>query len=141
MFITYKSSWGLNRNPRIRISRSTFLCITFSLLNNYYLRHFHCDAFLSKTPLLVSFMGREWLYWIGGAGAGFPRRRRRTSAGTSKEDDTSSPGCMCAVFHLFDLHHIHLPLNHQHSLPPFLQQESTSSKGLLSLSLSLNILC
>ncbi|KAH6809625.1 hypothetical protein C2S51_027408 [Perilla frutescens var. frutescens] len=70
-------------------------------------------------------MGREWLYWVGGAST----RRRRTSAGIINQDDTAatSPGCMCAVFHLFDLHHFNLPLNHQHSLTPYLQQEATAS--------------
>ncbi|XP_047961000.1 uncharacterized protein LOC125205873 isoform X2 [Salvia hispanica] len=59
-------------------------------------------------------MGREWLYWIGGASSS---RRRR-----AKQEESTSAGCMCAVFQLFDMHH-HLPLNHQH---PFLQQEATT---------------
>ncbi|KAL1550791.1 hypothetical protein AAHA92_18709 [Salvia divinorum] len=61
-------------------------------------------------------MGREWLYWVGGAST-----RRRASAGIKQEESTSA-GCMCAVFQLFDMHH-HLPLNHQH---PFLQEEATA---------------
>ncbi|XP_042052217.1 uncharacterized protein LOC121797646 isoform X2 [Salvia splendens] len=57
-------------------------------------------------------MGREWLYWIGGTSS----RRRR-----AKQEESTSAGCMCAVFQLFDI-----PLNHQHSLHPFLQQEATT---------------
>ncbi|XP_042048913.1 uncharacterized protein LOC121794698 [Salvia splendens] len=53
-------------------------------------------------------MGREWL-------CASSRRRR------AKQEESTSAGCMCAVFQLFDI-----PLNHQHSLHPFLQQEATT---------------
>ncbi|KAL6526948.1 hypothetical protein OROGR_016038 [Orobanche gracilis] len=70
-------------------------------------------------------MGREWLHWIA-AGGRPSTRRRRLSAETEK---TSSAGCMCAVFQLFDLQHH--PFNYQpDSGSHFLQEEAKTSKGV-----------
>ncbi|KAL8519434.1 hypothetical protein ACS0TY_010391 [Phlomoides rotata] len=60
-------------------------------------------------------MGREWLYWVAGGGMGTRRRRSRIK----EQGTTSSGGCMCAVFQLFDLNQFQLPLN----LHPHIQEE------------------
>ncbi|KAL7146422.1 hypothetical protein ABFS83_06G039800 [Erythranthe nasuta] len=90
-------------------------------------------------------MGKDWLHWIvgggggGGGGRSSARRRRRRTSGEMEEAAATSAGCMCAVFHLFDLHHFHhFPLNHQTSaagfrptinINPSLHEEATTSKG------------
>ncbi|KAL8049761.1 hypothetical protein ABFX02_06G040100 [Erythranthe guttata] len=85
-------------------------------------------------------MGKDWLHWIigggGGGGRSSARRRRRTASGEMEEAAATSAGCMCAVFHLFDMHHFHrFPLNHQTSaagfrptINPSLHEEATTSK-------------
>jgi len=77
-------------------------------------------------------MGREW-YWGG-------KSSKRGGAGGEK--DTSSSGCMNAVFQFFDFHHFQFALHHQE--PSFdstfiLPEEPTIPKGSLSLSLSLSL--
>ncbi|KAL7107219.1 hypothetical protein ACP275_06G040400 [Erythranthe tilingii] len=85
-------------------------------------------------------MGKDWLHWIVGGGSGGGRssaRRRRRTSGEMEEAAATSAGCMCAVFHLFDLHHFHhFPLNHHTSaagfrptINPSLHEEATTSTG------------
>ncbi|KAL6581441.1 hypothetical protein OROMI_007364 [Orobanche minor] len=80
-------------------------------------------------------MVREWLHWIA-AGGRPSTRRRRLSEETEK---TSSAGCMCAVFQLFDLQHH--PFNYQPDTgSPFLQEEANTSKGVEAPRNSLELL-
>ncbi|GER27051.1 hypothetical protein STAS_02732 [Striga asiatica] len=63
-------------------------------------------------------MVREWLQWMG--------RRRRRSKGKDGEEMSSSGGCICAVFQIFDLPHH--PFRYQ---PHFLHRQSTTkSEGI-----------
>lgn len=62
-------------------------------------------------------MGKEWLlYWVSGNGGAAKSTKKRKSGGGSTEREPPSPGCMCSVFQLFDLHHFQFPLNHQTTL-------------------------
>ncbi|KAL7147526.1 hypothetical protein ABFS83_06G113400 [Erythranthe nasuta] len=92
-------------------------------------------------------MGKDWLYWVVGGGAARPSAaaRRSTSSSSSSRKISSktrdsdggaaagggstSAGCMCAVFHLFDLNHHHHPFSFHHS-NHFFQEESITSKGV-----------
>ncbi|KAL9164570.1 hypothetical protein ABFS82_06G113400 [Erythranthe guttata] len=85
-------------------------------------------------------MGRDWLYWVVGGGAVRPSSARRSTSSSSssrrlssktRDSDgggSTSAGCMCAVFHLFDLNHHH-PFSFHHS-NHFFQEESITSKGV-----------
>ncbi|KAL7108455.1 hypothetical protein ACP275_06G113500 [Erythranthe tilingii] len=85
-------------------------------------------------------MGRDWLYWVVGGGAARPSSARRSTSTSSSRKMSSktrdsdggggstSAGCMCAVFHLFDLNHHH-PFSFHHS-NHFFQEESITSKGV-----------
>lgn len=90
-------------------------------------------------------MGKEWLYWVGGRGGGggggggesgrSSTKRGRRMPEEMKEAATSA-GCMCAVFHLFDFHHLQFPLNQQnpsdvHPNNASLQEEATTSEGII----------
>ncbi|XP_051121722.1 uncharacterized protein LOC127245110 isoform X2 [Andrographis paniculata] len=71
-------------------------------------------------------MGREWLHWGSGGGGGGRHRRRRTTT-MAPEETTPPGGCICAVFHLFDLQPFQLPLNQSHLQQ---QQPTSSPKGI-----------
>lgn len=100
-------------------------------------------------------MGKEWLYYLGGGGNGGGGGGSKSSSSAKKqrsggngggggggggEDrEATTPGCMCAVFQLFDLHHFQFPpLNHQQTTSGdhflHLQDEPSSTilKGPLS---------
>ncbi|KAK8599949.1 hypothetical protein V6N13_060247 [Hibiscus sabdariffa] len=62
-------------------------------------------------------MGRDW-YWRSGAK---PSNTHSTPTPTRTRTRTTLPGCIAAVFHLFQSHRFHFPLKRQAS--------STSSRG------------
>ncbi|XP_030532878.1 uncharacterized protein LOC115742620 [Rhodamnia argentea] len=66
-------------------------------------------------------MGREW-YWGGG---------RSTKRGGDHQKETTSSGCMCAVFHFFDFHQFQFAINQQPSFKfgSSLPDEPTIPKG------------
>ncbi|CAN6565025.1 unnamed protein product [Malus baccata var. baccata] len=70
---------------------------------------------------------REW-YW----GSGKSSKRGRGSGGPPDEDITTSSGCMCAVFQLFDFHQLQLAnLHHHHQQQPsFDPEDLTIPKGV-----------
>ncbi|XP_050153111.1 uncharacterized protein LOC126627642 isoform X2 [Malus sylvestris] len=71
---------------------------------------------------------REW-YW----GSGKSSKRGRGSGGPPDEDITTSSGCMCAVFQLFDFHQLQLANlhhHHQQQQPSFDPEDLTIPKGV-----------
>lgn len=83
-------------------------------------------------------MGKEWLFWGGGGGSSKSTKKQRSSGGGAEREAAAAAaaptGCMCAVFQLFDLHHLPFAMHHQPSFKPgsFLQDEPTIRKGHLS---------
>ncbi|KAL0718325.1 hypothetical protein Bca4012_067647 [Brassica carinata] len=94
-------------------------------------------------------MGRDWS-WLGGG--------KKTSSSKSKKDIKATPpssspagntataaGCMSAMFNIFDLHHLQLPINHHHlHLPKGVDAEETPCSptrkdGNLSISMGIKI--
>ncbi|XP_050220595.1 uncharacterized protein LOC126670969 [Mercurialis annua] len=49
--------------------------------------------------------------WVGGKSS---KRRGNTDSSVDKENATTSPGCMCSVFHLFDFHNFQIPSQPKH---------------------------
>ncbi|KAM1070028.1 hypothetical protein ACFX13_001925 [Malus domestica] len=69
---------------------------------------------------------REW-YW----GSGKSSKRGRGGGGRPEKDITTSSGCMCAVFQLFDFHQLQLAnLHHHHQQPSFHPEDLTVPKGV-----------